>query len=307
MKTLLALVLCLLPLAAPALEVPPLKGRVNDYAGLLSPGSAALLEGLLKTHEDSTTNQVALLTISSLEGEDLEGFSMRVVEQWKLGRAKKDNGVLLLVARDDREVRIEVGGGLEGMLPDITCGRIIRNEIVPRFREGDYEGGILRGAGAILAAIGGVYPAEAPAGEGESAASGWGDMWWLVVVGLVVFAKLVKSALFTPGLAGWLVYLILVPVWVIVGVGVAIFAGDLVGLGLTGLLIVGLGALRLIFSLTGLGRRFGRSRGAGRRGGLGPIFWGALASGSGRRSGGFSGGFSGGGGSFSGGGASGKW
>ncbi|MSR84725.1 MAG: TPM domain-containing protein [Candidatus Latescibacteria bacterium] len=204
MKTLLALVLCLLPLAAPALEVPPLRARVNDTAALLSPGTAVLLESLLKAHEDSTSNQVTLLTIPSLEGEGLESFRMRVVEQWQLGQAKKDNGVLLLVARDDPEVRIEVGGGLEGLLPDITCGRIIRNEIVPRFRDGDYEGGILRGTGAILAAIGGVYPAEAPAGEGGSAGGGWsGDMWWLVVAGLVVFAKLVKSALFTPGLAGW--------------------------------------------------------------------------------------------------------
>lgn len=305
MRALLILVGCLWPLAVPALEVPPLKGRVNDMAGLLSPGSATLLEGLLKAHEDSTSNQVALLTIPSLEGEDLEGFSMRVVEQWKLGQAKKDNGVLLLVARDDREVRIEVGGGLEGLLPDITCGRIIRNEIVPRFREGDYEGGILRGAGAILAAIGGVYPAEVPAGEGESSGGDWTHIGWLVLAGLVLFLKLVKSALFTSGLAGWLAYLILVPLWVILGVVIGGVVGGWLGLGLAGLLIVGLGVLRLVFSLTGLGRRWTRS--SGRRGGLGPILWGAFSGGGGRSSGGFSGGFSGGGGSFSGGGASGKW
>ena len=302
------LALCLLPLAAPAREVPPLKGRVNDYAGLLSPQAASLLESLLKAHEDSTTNQVALLTIPSLEGEDLEGFSMRVVEEWKLGRVKEDNGVLLLLARDDREVRIEVGGGLEGALPDITCGRIIRNELVPRFREGDYEGGILRGTGAILAAIGGTYAAAETRAEEESFGGGGnGDMWGLVVAGLLIFLKLVKSALFTPGLGGWLAYLVLVPLWVVLGVAMGGVVSGWLGAGLAGLLIVGLGVLRLIFSLTGLGRRFGRSSGAGRRGGLGPIFWGALASGSGRSSGGFSGGFSGGGGSFSGGGASGKW
>ncbi|MCC7261736.1 MAG: TPM domain-containing protein [Candidatus Latescibacteria bacterium] len=307
MKALLVLALCLLPLAVPALEVPPLRARVNDTAGLLSPSTATLLESLLKAHEDSTSNQVTLLTIPSLEGEDLEGFSMRVAEAWKPGQAKKDNGVLLLVARDDREVRIEVGGGLEGALPDITCGRIIRNEIVPRFREGDYDGGILHGTGAILAAIGGVYPAEAPAGEGGAAGKG-GDEWWgLVLVGLFVFLRLVKSALFTSGLVGWLVYLVLVPVWVVLGVVVGGVIGIWLGLGLAGLLIVGLGVLRLIFSLTGLGRRWSPGRSSGRRGGQGPIFWGALSGGSGRSSGGFSGGFSGGGGSVSGGGASGKW
>lgn len=306
MKALLVLALGLLPLAVPALEVPPLKGRVNDTAGLLSPGTAALLESLLKTHEDSTSNQVALLTIASLEGEALEGFSMRVAEAWKLGQAKKDNGVLLLVARDDRQVRIEVGGGLEGVLPDITCGRIIRNEIVPRFREGDYDGGVLHGTGAILAAIGGVYPAEAPA-EGGGSGGAWGDLWWLVLGGLALFARLLRSALFTAGLTGWLAYLVLVPVWVIVGVGTASVLGDLVGLGLAAVLVVGMAVLRLIFSLTGLGRRWSSGRSSGRRGGLGPIFWGALSGGSRGSSGGFSGGFSGGGGSFSGGGASGKW
>ena len=294
MKTPLMLALCLVPLAAPALEIPPLKGRVNDLAVLLSPQAAALLEAVLKAHEDSTANKVAVLTIPSLEGEDLEGFSMRVVEQWRLGQAKEDNGVLLLVAREDREVRIEVGGGLEGALPDITCGRIIRSEIVPRFREGDYEGGILRGIGAILGAIGAEYaPAESQAGEASSGGEGdWANLGWVVLIALGLFLNLIKTALFTPGLAGWLAYLILVPLWVVLGAVVGGWLGSVLGLGLAGLLIVVLGMLRLIFSLTGLGRRLGRSSVAGRRGGLGPIFWG---------------GFSGGGGSFSGGGASGKW
>jgi uncharacterized protein len=307
MKKPLILALCLWPLAAPALEVPPLKGRVNDHAGLLSPQTRALLESLLKAHEDSTSDQVAVLTIPSLEGEDLEGFSMRVAEAWKLGQARKDNGVLLLVARDDRQVRIEVGGGLEGALPDITCGRIIRSEIVPRFREGDYDGGILRGAGAILAAIGGTYAAEEPASGGGAAAGDWSEMGWVVLVLLVVFAKLLRAALFGPGLGGWLAFLVLVPVWVVLGVVLAGIFGS--GLFLVALvLILVLGVLRLIFSLTGLGRRWGKAAGAGRRGGLGPIFWGGFSGGGGRISGGgFSGGFSGGGGSFSGGGASGRW
>jgi len=307
MKGLVLLAMCLLPLAAAALEVPPLKGRVNDRASLLSPQAASLLEALLKAHEDSTANQVALLTIPSLGGENLEEFSMRVAEAWKLGQAKEDNGVLLLVARDDREMRIEVGGGLEGALPDITCGRIIRSEMVPRFREGDYEGGLLRGVGAVLAAIGGTY-APAAAGEveePEAPGSGWEHLGWLLLAGLALFFKLIHTTLFTPGLGGWLAYLILIPLWVVLGVAGGGVLGGGVGLGLAGLLVVGLGVLRLILSLTGLGRRLGRS--SGRRGGLGPILWAGLSGGGGRISGGFSGGFSGGGGSFSGGGASGKW
>ena len=108
-------------------EVPYLSGRVNDVAGVLSNSTHAELESLLKAHEDSTSNQVVVLIVPGLEGESLEGYSIKVAETWKLGRRGKDNGVLLLVARDDRKVRIEVGRGLEGDLTDQLCGMIIHD------------------------------------------------------------------------------------------------------------------------------------------------------------------------------------
>ena len=111
--------------------VPSLTGRVVDQAGILSPSAEETLAALLAAHEDSTTNQVAVLTISSLDGEAIEAFSIRVAETWALGAAEKDNGVLLVVAVADRKLRIEVGFGLEGDLPDVIASRIIREEIVP--------------------------------------------------------------------------------------------------------------------------------------------------------------------------------
>ncbi len=152
--------LCHAPLSGQSINVPFLAGRVNDTAGMLSPQTIVDLEALLKAHEDTTSNQVVVLTIPSLQGAVLEDYSMKVAETWKLGQADKDNGVLLLVARDDRKVRIEVGSRLEGNLPDITCARIIRNEIVPRFRDGNFDAGIRNGVKAILLAIEGSYAAD---------------------------------------------------------------------------------------------------------------------------------------------------
>jgi len=152
--------LCHALLFGQSIDVPFLAGRVNDTANMLSPQTITELEALLKTHEDSTSNQVVVLTIPSLQGAVLEEYSMKVAETWKLGQADKDNGVLLLVARDDRKVRIEVGSGLEGNLPDITCGRIIRNEIVSRFRDGNFDAGISNGMKAILLATEGSYVAD---------------------------------------------------------------------------------------------------------------------------------------------------
>jgi len=133
-----------------ALEVPPLRGRVNDLAGLMSPIRARVLEERLASFEKETGHQIAVLTIHSLEGEDLEGFSIRVAETWKIGQKGFDNGAILLIARDDRKLRIEVGYGLEGVLSDALASRIIREIIVPRFHEGDYTSGIEAGMEAIL-------------------------------------------------------------------------------------------------------------------------------------------------------------
>lgn len=155
---------------AAALDVPPLTGRVVDLADVLSPSAEASLTALLAAHEDSTTNQVVVLTIPSLGGDALEPYATRVFRAWGLGQADRDNGVLLLVSTGDRQLRIEVGRGLEGSLTDATSGTIIRQEIVPHFRNEDYEGGVLSGVDTILAVLdaaaeGRVYAlTEAPDG-----------------------------------------------------------------------------------------------------------------------------------------------
>lgn len=135
---------------AVALDVPPLRGRINDLAGMITADAAKRLEEGLRGFENETGHQIAVLTIPSLEGEDLEGFSIRVAETWKIGQKGFDNGAILLIARDDRKLRIEVGYGLEGVLPDAIASRIINEVIVPRFRANDYSGGIEAGVNALM-------------------------------------------------------------------------------------------------------------------------------------------------------------
>ncbi|MBI4528401.1 MAG: TPM domain-containing protein [Deltaproteobacteria bacterium] len=149
-SVLLLACLLLLPAWLCALEVPSLRGRVNDLAGLLPGGRSQVLEERLHRFEEQTGHQIAVLTIPTLDGEDLEGFSIRVAETWKIGKKGFDNGVILLVVHNDRKLRIEVGYGLEGILPDAIASRIIREVIVPRFRANDYAGGIESGIDAII-------------------------------------------------------------------------------------------------------------------------------------------------------------
>ena len=137
-------------------RVPDLTGRVVDGADLLRPSTEAALEARLAAFEDSTTVQVAILTIRSLDGEVLEPFATRVFRAWGLGQADADNGVLILIAKQDRQIRIEVGYGLEGSLTDARAGRIIRNDMRPRFRAGDFDGGVLAATDAVIAAAAGT-------------------------------------------------------------------------------------------------------------------------------------------------------
>lgn len=142
-------------------EIPELWGQhVHDEAKVLSSQTVDNLERQLKTFEDSTSNQVAILIVSSLDGEIVEQYALRVAEKWKLGKKEKDNGVLLLLAINDRKMRIEVGQGLEGPLPDAICNRIIRNEMAPNFRRGDYDAGVSAAINAILLATKGEYKGE---------------------------------------------------------------------------------------------------------------------------------------------------
>jgi len=143
---------------AAALEVPPLTGRVVDEAELLSPRAEAGISRALVDLEATDSTQVVVLTIPALAGESLEDFSLRVAhDAWHLGQKGKDNGVLILVVRDDRKVRIEVGRGVEGVLTDLLAGRIVDRVMIPHFREKDWEGGIAAGVEAVTQAVRGEY------------------------------------------------------------------------------------------------------------------------------------------------------
>lgn len=171
--------------SSPALDVPPLAGRIVDLARVLSVNEADSLSVALKAHEDTTGNQVAVLILPSLEGESLEDYAHRVATSWKLGQRGIDNGVLLLVAVKERRLRIEVGYGLEGTLTDLRSAHIIRDEIVPRFRAGDMPGGVRAGTEAILKTIDGTYKAkDQPAAQRRRGPES--DALQLVFIGVVV-------------------------------------------------------------------------------------------------------------------------
>ncbi len=189
-----------------AVEVPYLSGRVNDQAGLLGDSFETGLDGRLRQLEEETGAQVVVLTIPSLEGDPIEDFSIRVVETWNLGRAGADDGVLILIVRDDRRMRIEVGYGLEGALTDAQSGRIIDGLMAPRFRSGDFEGGIEAAVDAVSSAIRGepvVLPDVPARGRGVNP----GSLIFFLIFGL----PFIGAALSSRGAAGWILYLFLTP------------------------------------------------------------------------------------------------
>lgn len=156
------------PATAGALDYPERPAaRVNDFAGLLSPAEEAALERTLAEFERRTTNQLLVATFQSAEGGVVEDLSIRLAETWKVGTRDDDNGLILVVFVDERKVRFEVGYGLEGALPDARAIQIIRNEIVPRFRQGDFPGGISAGTAAAMKAIEGEYTAPPNSGSRE--------------------------------------------------------------------------------------------------------------------------------------------
>jgi len=166
------LMLLMLPLPLSAQDIARLTGRVNDYADMISGDVEEQIDAKLQALEEEESTQIVVLTIPSLEGEVLEEYSMRVVEDWKVGQKKLDNGALLLVSRDDRKLRIEVGYGLEGKLTDLQSGRIIDNLIVPRFARGAIDEGFLVGIDAMIAAVKGEYiAADAPPSDDGSGGS----------------------------------------------------------------------------------------------------------------------------------------
>ena len=171
----LALLLCLsMPLLA-APDFPRLKGRVMDRAGLLKADTEVQLSQLLAAHEKATSNQVVVVTLPDLQGYSIAEFGYQLGRHWGIGQKDKNNGVVLLVAKAERKVRIEVGYGLEGALTDALAGNIIQTVITPRFKRGNFDGGVYRGVEAILAAIKGEYKSQAAKkGSGN-------DLWKLLL------------------------------------------------------------------------------------------------------------------------------
>lgn len=146
--------------AVPAFAAPPipaLTGRVVDDAHVLSAGTIGFLTSKLQTFERQTTNQLVVVTVPDLKGYPIEDWGLALLRGWGIGQKDKNNGVVLLVAPVDRQLRIEVGYGLEGVLPDATAYKIIQGEIIPRFKSGDVDGGVTAGVDAIIGAIGGTY------------------------------------------------------------------------------------------------------------------------------------------------------
>jgi uncharacterized protein len=280
-----AAVLCLGALLARAdVAVPPLTGRVIDLTGTLSGGAVNRIENELANLEAKKGSQIAVLIVPSTQPEDIEQYGIRVAEQWKLGRKGVDDGAILLVAKNDRRVRIEVGYGLEGALSDAISNRIIDETITPHFKLGDYDAGVEEGVKQMISVADGE-PLPEPDRKWEHK-SGVDHLLPFVLV-LVVVASGVLRAIFgrlfgslaTGGLAGGIVWLI----------------SHLLTLG------VGAGAIAFLFAML-LGSARGWSTGSGGwRGGFG----GGL--GGGGFGGGGGGGFGGGGGGFGGGGASGSW
>ena len=262
-----------------ALDVPPLKGYINDYADMISPSARAQLENELKAFEQSDSTQVVILTIPSLEGEVIEEYGIKVAEAWKIGQKDKDNGVIFLVSKQDRKIRIEVGRGLEGKLTDLTAGRIVDLVVKPRFKRGDFDGGFVAGVSAVIDSTRGEFKADEKS-PGSKINGSSGILSMLIFGGIIM---LVLGSISRPlgGVAG----AVILP-----GIAHLIMPGIVASIIAA---LLGFGAGILLPSLFSSGGRY--------RGGGG--FW---MGGTGL--GGFgSGGFSGGGGSFGGGGASGGW
>ena len=290
-----ALALLLAGTSLAAVEVPFLSARVNDTARMLSDEQRQRVETILTELEQTTGAQGAVLTIDTLDGEPIEDFALRVAETWKLGQKGKDNGVLVLIARDDRKMRIEVGYGLEGALTDALSSRILDEIMRPRFRAGDFGGGIEAAADAIARTIRGeqALPAEAPPGQSFADAP-----WWGRALGLGMFVLVVgifsAVAVFGPGCQSWFLYFFLMPFYLAFP---AALVAPWFGAVMLALWLVTFPVLKLWLGRSTGGRAF-LARHPG---------WAKIGTSSGGSGGSSSGGFSGGGGSFGGGGASGSW
>ncbi|MGD0491867.1 MAG: YgcG family protein [Steroidobacteraceae bacterium] len=281
--------LCLAALLARGdVAVPPLTGRVIDLTGTLSGSAVNRIEGELAGLEATKGSQIAVLIVPTTQPEEIEQYGIRVADQWKLGRKGVDDGAILIVAKDDRRARIEVGYGLEGALPDAIANRILDETITPHFKLGDYDGGVEAGVEQMISVVNGE-PLPEPDHRWEHHGGGLVSLLPFALIAVVVVSGVLRSvfgrlfgSIATGGLAGGIVWLV----------------SHLLSLGL------GVGVLAFLFALLlGATRSWSTGQGGwggGLGGGLGGGFGGGFRGGGG-------GGFSGGGGGFGGGGASGSW
>ncbi|MYN18141.1 YgcG family protein [Rugamonas sp. FT107W] len=268
---------CLVYAQDALVKVPPLNSPVTDLTGTLSADQRSGLEADLRAFEQRKGSQVAVLIVPTTKPESIEEYAIRVAEQWKIGRKKIDDGAILVVAKDDRALRIEVGYGLEGALNDATAKRIIEDVIVPRFRQDDFYGGIAAGTASIMKVIDGEALPAANWERPSDALPGLRQLLPVALIAALVLGGILRAVLGrVPG---------------------AVAAGGIIGLAawlLAGAAVIGLiaGMLGFVFTLVGGSRLAGMYLGGGHgRGG-----WG-----------GGGGGWGGGGGGFGGGGASGRW
>ncbi len=258
---------------------------MNDYAGMISPSARTQLSGELKAFEQTDSTQIVILTIPSLEGEPIEDYGIQVADAWKIGQKNKDNGVIFLVAKQERKIRIEVGRGLEGRLTDLLSGRIIDLVVKPRFKRGDFDGGFIAGVQALVDATRGEFKAD-DTRRRQTRNGSFPILSVLLFSGIImlIFGSISRTL---GGIAGAVIFPGIVH-FIMPGIAAYIISAAL-----------GFGAGLSLPSLFSTGGRSHRDGG----------FWmGGPGIGGGFGGGGFGGGgFGGGGGGFGGGGASGGW
>ena len=272
-----ALLAVLLGTAQAEVPVPPVKARVTDLTGTLSAAQKSELESRIAAYETRRGSQIAVLLLPTTKPEEIEQYSIRVAEAWKIGRKKVDDGLILIVAKDDRRLRIEVGYGLEGAIPDSVAKRVIDEKITPRFRDGDFYGGVRDGVDQLIKLAEGekLPPPQAAAPGKQSSPESWSDYLFYGIIFIAIAGGALKAMLGR------------VPGSLATGAGLGLVAWFMFGMGIAAVAVV-VGFL-LSFLNTGMGRGGGWSSGSG-----------------GSRGGGSSSGSSWGGG-FGGGGASGRW
>ncbi len=263
-----------------ALDFPEPEGFVNDFANILSSGTKQTLEQQLAQLEEDSSIEIAVVTVESLEGTTVEDYAVRLFEDWKIGKESEDNGVLFLIAPNEREVRIEVGYGLEPVLTDGKCGRILDNYVIPEFEKGDYDRGTSEGVAAVIKI---VHPATSEGIAGQAGVEeDDGGVWILFVIGVIFLSYLssflARSKRWWPGGI----------IGAILGVVSGIFLASVV---ISVLAAVGLGILGLIFDFI-LSKNYKERK----QRGLPTSWWGSCGGFSGGGFSGFGGGRSGGGG-----------